>query len=185
VHRRHGHPRQQGRRRGGPRAEKKVADEPADHALGRSRGGFGTKVHLVCDGRGVPLAAVLTPGQRHESTQLERALGEVRLRGRRGRPRCRPVALAGDKGYSYPRIRRWLARHGVKAVIPRRRDQRPGDGRVRFDREMYKRRSAVERCVGWLKECRAVATRFDKLAVNYLATVKWAMVQRYLRLLTA
>ena len=56
---------------------------------------------------------------------------------------------------------------------------------MRFDREMYKRRSAVERCVGWLKECRAVATRFDKLGVNYLATVKWAMVQRYLRLLTA
>ena len=96
-----------------------------------------------------------------------------------------PAALAGDKGYSDPRIRRWLARHGVKAVIPRRRDQRPGDGRVRLDREMYKRRSAVERCVGRLKECRAVATRFDKLAVNYLATVKWAMVQRYLRLLTA
>ena len=181
VHRRHGHPRQQGRRRGGPRAEKKAAAEPPDHALGRSRGGFGTKVHLVCDGRGVPLAAVVTPGQRHESTQLERALGEVRLRGRRSRP----AALAGDKGYSYPRIRRWLARHGVKAVIPRRRDQRPEDGRVRFDREMYKRRSAVERCVGWLKECRAVATRFDKLAVNYLATVKWAMVQRSLRLLTA
>ena len=70
-------------------------------------------------------------------------------------------------------------------MIPRRRDQRPGDGRARLDREMYKRRSALERCVGWLKECRAVATRFDKLAVNYLATVKWAMVQRYLRLLTA
>jgi transposase len=55
---------------------------------------------------------------------------------------------------------------------------------VRFDREAYRRRAVVEQCVGWLKECRAVATRFDKLAVNYLATVKWAMVQRYLRLLT-
>jgi transposase len=56
---------------------------------------------------------------------------------------------------------------------------------VRFDREAYRRRSVVERCVGWLKGCRAVATRFDKLAVNYLATVKWAIVERYLRLLTA
>jgi transposase len=55
---------------------------------------------------------------------------------------------------------------------------------VRFDREAYKRRAVVEPCVGWLKECRAVATRFDKLAVNYLATVKLAMIQRYLRLLT-
>jgi transposase len=128
---------------------------------------------------------VVTPGQSHESKRFERLVGGVRLRGRRGRPRCRPVKLAGDKGYSYPRIRRWLARHGVKAVIPRRKDQRPDDGRVRFDAGAYKRRSVVEQGVGWLKECRAVATRFDELAVNYLATVKLAMIQRYLRLLTA
>ncbi len=70
-------------------------------------------------------------------------------------------------------------------MIPRRKDQRPDDGRVQFDAEAYKKRSVVEQCVGWLKECRAVATRFDKLAVNYLATVKLAMVRRYLRLLTA
>jgi transposase len=133
----------------------------------------------------VPLAVVLTPGQRHESTQFEAVMGKVRLRGRRGRPRSRPLKLAGDKGYSYPRIRRWLARHGIKAVIPRRKDQRPDDGRVRFDGASYRRRAVVEQCIGWLKECRAVATRFDKLAVNYQATVHWAMVQRYLRLLTA
>ena len=126
----------------------------------------------------------MTPGQRHESTQFEAVLSKVRLRGRRGRPRCRPVKLAGDKGYSYGRIRRWLARHGIQAVIPRRKDQRPDDKRVRFDREAYRRRSTVEQCIGWLKECRAVATRFDKLAVNYQATIHWAMVQRYLRLLT-
>ncbi len=94
------------------------------------------------------------------------------------------MKLAGDKGYSYPRIRRWLRRYGVRAVIPRRKNQRPGDGRVKFDRETYERRAVVEQCVGWLKESRAVATRFDKLAVNYLATVKLAMIQRYLRLLT-
>jgi len=127
---------------------------------------------------------VLTPGQRHESTQLERALDQVRIPGRRGRPRCRPVKLAGDKGYSYRRIRAWLRRHGIKAVIPRRRDQRPDDGRVKFDADTYRSRAVVEQCVGWLKESRAVATRFDKLAVNYLATVKLAMIQRYLRPLT-
>ena len=142
-------------------------------------------MHLVCDGRGVPLAAVVTPGQRHESTQFETLVGGVRLRGRRGRPRSRPMVLAGDKGYSYPCIRRWLARHGIEAVIRRRKDQGPGDGRVRFDEAAYRRRSVVEQCVGWLKECRGVATRFDKLAVNYLATVQWAIVQRYTRLLTA
>jgi transposase len=140
-------------------------------------------VHLVSDGNGLPLAAEVTAGQRHESTQCERVLGQVRIPSRRGRPRCRPVKLVGDKGYSYPRIRAWLRRRGIKAVIPRRKDQRPDDGRVRFDRESYRRRAVVEQCVGWLKECRAVATRFDKLAVNYLATVKLAMIQRYLRLL--
>ena len=65
------------------------------------------------------------------------------------------------------------------------RNQKPDDRRHRFDREAYRRRSVVEQCVGWLKECRAVGTRFDKLAVNYEATVKLAMIQRYLRKLTA
>jgi transposase len=159
--------------------------EPPDHALGRSRGGFGTEVHLVTDGDGLPLAIEVTAGQRQESTQFERVMGKVRIPNRRGRPRCRPVRLAGDKGYSYPRIRRWLRRHGVRDVIPRRKDQRPDDGRHRFDREAYRRRAVVEQCVGWLKECRAVGTRFDKLAVNYTATVKLAMIRRYLRKLTA
>jgi transposase len=94
------------------------------------------------------------------------------------------VRLAGDKGYSYRRVRRWLRRHGIRAVIPRRKDQRPDDGRAKFDREAYRRRAVVEQCVGWLKECRAVATRYDKLAVNYRATVQLAMIQRYLRVLT-
>jgi transposase len=137
-------------------------------------------VHLVCDGSGVPLAAEVTAGQAHESKQFESVLGKVRIPGRRGRP----LKLAGDKGYSYPRVRAWLRRHKVKGVIPRRKDQRPDDRRVRFDKEAYRRRAVVEQCVGWLKECRAIATRFDKLAVNYLATVKLAMIERYLRLLS-
>ncbi len=152
--------------------------------MGRSRGGFGSKIHLVSDGNGLPLAAEVTAGQRHESKETERVLDQVRIPQRRGRPRCRPVKLAGDKGYSYARVRRWLRQHGIRAVIQRRKDQRPDDGRVKFDRDTYKRRAVVEQCVGWLKESRAVATRFDKLAVNYLATVKLALIQRYLRLLT-
>ena len=125
----------------------------------------------------------MTAGQRQESTQFERVMNKVRIPNRRGRPRCRPVRLAGDKGYSYPRIRRWLRRYGIQDVIPRRKDQKPDDGRHRFDREVYRRRAVVEQCVGWLKECRAVGTRFDKLAVNYRATVQLAMIQRYLRTL--
>jgi transposase len=140
---------------------------------------------VVTDGNGLPLAVEVTAGQAHESTSFEGVMNKVRIPSRRGRPRCRPVRLAGDKGYSYPRIRRWLMRHGIKAVIPRRSNQKPDDRRHRFDREAYRRRAVVEQCVGWLKECRAVGTRFDKLAVNYTATVKLAMIQRYLRKLTA
>jgi len=63
-------------------------------------------------------------------------------------------------------------------VIPTRTDQRRRPG---FDKEAYRRRNVVERCVNWLKESRALATRFDKLAVNYVATVKLAILQLYLR----
>jgi transposase len=128
---------------------------------------------------------VLTGGQRQECTQFERVLDAVRVPGRRGRPRRRPRAVAGDKGYSYPHIRAWLRRHRVRAVIPYRKDQRPDDRRHRFDKPSYRKRAAVEQCVGWLKESRAVGTRFDKLAVNYLATVHLAMIRRYLRVLIA
>jgi transposase len=162
--------------------EKKVAGEPADHALGRSRGGFGTKVHLVTDGAGLPLAVEVSAGQRHDSVYAEPVLRAVRIRRRDGRVRTRPKAVAGDKGYSYARIRRYLRRRKIKAVIPTRKDQRRRPG---FDKAAYRRRNVVERCVGWLKESRAVATRYDKLAVNYLATVKLAILQRYLRLLTS
>ena len=157
--------------------------EPEDHALGRSRGGFGTKLHLVVDGSGVPLSAVLTPGQTHESQAVDRVLRAVRLKrpgGRGGRPRSRPRRLAGDKGYSYPTLFRYLRGRGITPVIPTKKNQRPNP---RFDRTLYRRRNVVERLVGWLKENRRLATRYEKLAVNYLALVKLAMIRRLFHLL--
>lgn len=94
-----------------------------------------------------------------------------------------PQKAAGDKGYSYPRVRRWLARRGVDAVIPQRSDQAMRDGDLGLDRRAHQRRSAVERCVGRLKECRRVGTRFDQLAGSFRAFVRLAFIQRYLRLL--
>jgi transposase len=170
------HPRQPGG--GGCLREKKVAGEPPDHALGRSRGGFGTKIHLVTDGNGLPLAAAVSAGQRHECLYAEPVLQAAHIRRGNGRVRTRPKAVAGDKGFSYARVRRYLRRRRIKAVIPTRKDQRRRPG---FDQETYRRRNVVERCLNWLKESRALATRFDKLAVNYLATVKLAILQLYLR----
>ena len=78
-----------------------------------------------------------------------------------------------------------MRRRAIGAVIPLRKDQQERHrGRpLNFDRETYRRRCVIECCVGWLKECRAVATRFEKTAVNYLAIVKLAIIQRYVRLL--
>lgn len=151
--------------------------EPFDHALGRSRGGFSTKVHLVGDSRGVLLAVWVTAGQRHESQGFQAAMSRARRPRRAGRP-CWPRRAAGDKGYSYKPVRRWLRRHHIKPVIPTRKDQPRDEG---FEGATYRRRNIIERVVGWFKWCRALATRYDKLAVNYLALWIVANIQHLLR----
>ena len=110
-------------------------------------------------------------------------MNAVRIPQCKGRPRSRPARLAADKGYSYPWIRAWLRRHNIDAVIPQRSDQqRRHIGRpLSFDKDTYRRRNVIECCVGWLKECRRIATRFEKLALNFLAMVKVAIIGRYLR----
>jgi transposase len=141
----------------------------AHEALGRSRGGFSTKVHLRAEGGGKPVAFVLSAGERHESLYVEALLarGHVQRAGR-GRPRVRPARLIGDRGYSYPSVRRLLARRGVRAIIPRRRDQRPDDGRhAPFDYRAYRERNRIERLVSQLKQHRRGATRYEKRAAHY------------------
>jgi transposase len=140
-------------------------EEPEDHALGYARGGFSTKVHVVCDSHGTVLGIHVTPGQRHESKAFEPTLQRLHLRQRRGRRKW-PRQLAGDKGYSYPRIWRWLQRRRITKVIPTRKDQTPDP---KFNKETYRKRNIIERVVGWAKESRRLLTRFEKLAVNYLA----------------
>lgn len=146
----------------------------AREALGRSQGGFGTKLHLRAEGNGKPMAFVLTPGERHEQSALEPLLdrGAVPRPGR-GRPRLRPRRVAGDKGYSSPTARARLRRRGIGAVIPTRRDQRQRPG---FDRQAYRRRNLVERLINRLKQFRRIATRYEKRGVNYAAMVTLGMV---------
>ena len=128
----------------------------------------------MTDARGLPLGVVVTGGQAHESKHFEAVMNTVQVRQRR-----RPDAVAGDKGYSYPRIRGWLRRRGIEAVIPSRSDQ-PA---VRINKRKYRGRNVIERCIGWLKCCRRIATRYEKLATHFLAMVKLAMIQRCLRIL--
>lgn len=131
---------------------------------------------MTC-GNGVPLAAAVTAGQAHESKSFAAVMESVRPRRRR--PKC----VLGDKGYSYPRVRRWCQRRGISDVIPQRADQVRNEGRRRFRPAMYRGRNVVERCVGWLKHNRRLGTRYEKLATHYLAMVKLAFISRYLRLL--
>ena len=96
--------------------------------------------------------------------------------GERGRPRKRPSHVIADKGYSYPACRQLLRRRGIRHTIPERHDQRqrqatrPGRPPM-FDAATYRRRNVVERCVNRLKQWRAIATRYEKRAVNYRAMV--------------
>ncbi|WP_256338851.1 IS5 family transposase [Streptomyces sp. 2112.3] len=159
-------------------------------ALGRSRGGLTTKVHLAGDGRGLPLAVVVTPGNVNDSTVFDEVMDVVRVpRAGAGRPRCRPEAVIADKAYSSRVIRQSLRRRGIRAVIPERADQKAN--RVRrgqaggrppaFDRELYKAHNVVERCFNRLKQFRAIATRFDKLATRYKAGLHLAALILWLR----
>jgi len=151
--------------------------DPQQEALGRSQGGFSTKIHLRAEGEGKPLVFVLTPGQCGEAPQLQRLMeaGAVRPLMRPGRPRLRPRALAGDKAYTGVATRALLRRRHIRAVVPRRRNER-SDGRHRFDRETYRKRNHVERLISRLKQFRRVATRYEKRAANYLAMLTLAAI---------
>ncbi|MYQ97565.1 MULTISPECIES: IS5 family transposase [unclassified Streptomyces] len=182
-----------GARKKGPQAGDELEDpKRAAHrqALGRSRGGLTTKVHLACDGRGLPLAAVVTPGNVNDSTAFDAVLEAVRVpRTGVGRPRRRPDAVIADKAYSSRAIRQTLRRRGIRAVIPERADQktnrmrrgRAGGRPPAFDRDLYKARNVVERCFNRLKQFRAIATRFDKLADHYKAGIRLASLILWLR----
>lgn len=145
-----------------------------------------TKLHLACDGRGRPLALLATPGQRHESTQLEAVLDAIAVpRAGRGRPRKRPDLLLADKGFSFPPCRAALRRRRIPHVIPERADQRqrrahrPGR-KLAFDATAYRRRNVVERCVNRLKQFRALATRYDKTADAYHGLITLASLVLWL-----
>ena len=94
-----------------------------------------------------------------------------------GRPRLRPEAVAGDRGYSFPSLRACLRRRGVKAVIPTRKDQPP---QPRFDKDSCRERNAVERLFGRLKARRRIATRYEKLAATYRAMLTLAAILEWL-----
>jgi transposase len=100
----------------------------------------------------------------------------ARLHG--GRPRLRPDRVVGDKGYTGQPVRAYLRRRGIGAVIPRRSSEsRRG---VRFDRAAYRDRNIIERTINRLKQHRAIATRYEKLAITFHALITIACILLWL-----
>ena len=133
-------------------------------ALGRSRGGFSTKIHLKCDFDGLPLAVHLTGGQASDSRNFETLLDIG--------PDIAPRAVIGDKGYDSKANRSAARRRGICPVIPYRENVvvRPKF----FPRALYKGRARIEQGIGRLKRFKRIALRCEKTAQNFAAFISLA-----------
>jgi transposase len=135
--------------------------------LGRSRGGFSTKIHVSADGLGNPTRFLLSGGQEADITYAEPL-----IEGQRS------DAGIGDKGYDSDRLVEVIEGQGAEAIIPpkkNRKKPRP------YDRHVYKERNKVERLIGLMKQYRRVATRYEKTGTNFLGFLHLAGIMILLR----
>jgi transposase len=136
--------------------------------IGRSRGGLTSKIHVVVDGNGLPVRLGLTGGQVHDNRLCSVLLQQL----------PRHARLLADRGYDADWIRAFVLERGAWANIPPKRNR---TNPICFSPYLYRDRNLVERFFNKIKHCRRVATRYDKLAANYLAFVKLACIRLWLR----
>ena len=136
-------------------------------SLGRSRGGFSTKIHLATDALGNALRFILTGGERNDITQAEQLIENLSAE-----------YVIADKGYDSEAFVLKVKEHNSEAVIPSR-----GNHKVQreIDKHLYKERHLIENQIGKLKQFRRVFSRFDKLAKNYLSFIYFASTLIWLR----
>ncbi|HEX2236901.1 MAG TPA: IS5 family transposase [Gammaproteobacteria bacterium] len=132
-----------------------------DQALGRSRGGFSTKIHLKVDLDGLPLAFHLTGGQAGDSPEFETLLDLG--------PDITPRAAVGDKGYAGSRNRTAARERGIAPVIPCKANEK--NQPAFFPKALYRARARIEQTVGKLKRFKRIALRCEKTARNYSSIV--------------
>ena len=130
-------------------------------AIGVSRGGRNTKVHAITDRQGRPLAFLLTPGQSADCKAGERLLANLPRR----------CIVHADRAYDSNRIRDIIEDQGAVPNIPPKRNR---VWKSCFSKTLYKGRNAIERMFCRLKDCRRLATRYDKLAANFLGNIHLA-----------
>lgn len=135
---------------GGPKGQ--------DQAIGLSKGGLTTKVHLLSDALGNPVTFELTAGNCHDMVKAEALIGKSSAE-----------AILADKGYDSDPLREMIAQAGATSIIPRRSNSTKSN--PSFDREIYKSRHVIENLFAKMKQYRGFATRYDKLKRNYSAVV--------------
>jgi transposase len=136
-------------------------------SLGRSRGGFSTKIHLATDALGNAVRFILTGGERNDITQAESLVKDLVA-----------AYVIADKGYDAEPFVLKLKERNSEAVIPSRRNHKV---RRQIDTHLYKERHVIENQIGKLKRFRRVFSRFDKLAKNYLSFIYLASTLVWLK----
>lgn len=140
----------------------------AHHRTGRSRGALTTKIHAVVDRQGLPLRFMLSAGQEHDSLRAFDLLHGLLGDG----------VLLADKAYDADAVRAFARSEGGWANIPPRRTRKDP---ICFSPFLYRARNRIERFFNRIKQCRRIATRYDKLAENFLAFVKLAAIRLWVR----
>ena len=131
-------------------------------AIGKSRAGLTSKIHLAVEAQGLPVAFKITGGDINDCTAAPELIAQL------------PSAevIVADKGYDSERIRKQIEAQGSRPVIPRKRNSIKGNADL--DRGLYRYRHLVENAFARLKHYRAVACRYDKLKRNYASMVAMA-----------